>query len=123
MKINIYGEKRASEWVQETPEYLTISDQYGKIIRLDRGSNDAKISNNIRYTRFKAGHPAGFIEAFANYYEDISENLRCFLMNEKNKLNDECFGIEESKEGILLFTAISDSSISKKFVNINDYYD
>ena len=34
------------------------------------------MANLPRYCRFKAGHPAGFIEAFANYYADIAASIR-----------------------------------------------
>jgi predicted dehydrogenase len=119
MKINIYGEKKSAEWIQEYPEYLTIADQDGQIKRLDRGCNDVFISNQQRYTRFKAGHPAGFIEAFANYYEDIAINLNNFISPQSLINNSECFGVEESIEGLELFEAISKSCHTLQWVKTN----
>jgi predicted dehydrogenase len=118
MKINIYGEKLSAEWVQEYPEYLTIANQYGNITKLDRGSNEIFVCNEPRYTRFKSGHPAGFIEAFANYYEDIAEALLDYKNTNKVKLYNECFGVEESIEGLILLEAIASSSLSKQWINI-----
>ncbi len=113
MKINIYGENLSAEWVQEFPEYLIFADQFGHITKLDRGSNDAAVCNLPRYSRFKAGHPAGFIEAFANYYIDISNALDDFLLNKKDVLHDECYGIQDSKEGLSLLEAMSKSNLTK----------
>lgn len=118
MKINIYGEKLSAEWVQEAPEYLTIANQYGNITKLDRGSNDILVCNETRYTRFKAGHPAGFIEAFANYYEDIADALIDYKNTNVSKIYTECFGVEESIEGLILLEAISESSSTKQWVNL-----
>jgi predicted dehydrogenase len=119
MKINIYGENLSAEWVQEFPEYLILADQFGHITKLDRASNDVVVCNLPRYSRFKAGHPAGFIEAFANYYIDVSKALEDFLLNKKDVLNDECFGIQDSKEGLSLLEAMSKSHLTNEWQNIN----
>ena len=120
MKINIFGEKLSAEWIQEAPEYLTISNQFGNITKLDRASNDVNICNMPRYTRFKAGHPAGFIEAFANYYEDIAEALYDFKLTKNTKLNNECFGVVESLEGLSFLESLSNSSNTKQWVKLNN---
>lgn len=120
MKINIYGEKLSVEWVQESPEYLIVANQYGNITKLDRGSNDILECNKPRYTRFKAGHPAGFIEAFANYYEDVAEALNDYINTNEVKMYKECFGIEESIEGLNLLKSIAVSNKSKQWINLND---
>ena len=41
---------------------------------MDRASL-VDVANKRRYNRFKSGHPAGFIEAFANLYSDIADCL------------------------------------------------
>jgi predicted dehydrogenase len=120
MKINIFAEKLSAEWIQEAPEYLTISNQYGNVTKLDRASNDVSICNMSRYTRFKAGHPAGFIEAFANYYEDIAEALNDYKVTRNINLNNECFGVVESVEGLNFLESITKSSITKQWVKLNN---
>ena len=33
------------------------------------------IAYKKRYNRYKSGHPSGFIEAFANLYSDLADDL------------------------------------------------
>ena len=42
---------------------------------LERGRTELREANDARYNRFKAGHPAGFVEAFANIYSDFYQIL------------------------------------------------
>jgi predicted dehydrogenase len=117
LSIKLFGERGSAQWVQENPEILLVANNMGKKIILDRGSNDLLVSNLPRYTRFKAGHPSGFIEALANYYFDIFKSYEDYLKSNDNFLID-CYGINESIEGLILLKAITDSSNSKKWVNL-----
>jgi predicted dehydrogenase len=76
LRIRVYGSEGSAEWVQMDPEVLRMSDSAGRISLVDRTSGENRVAHHDRYCRFKAGHPAGFIEAFANYYADIAANLR-----------------------------------------------
>ena len=113
LKIRVYGEKGSAGWVQEEPEHLYLADIFSHRWVMDRGSSEVRICNQPRYTRFKAGHPAGFIEAFANYYADIAKSLHDFKTGTSSVLNTDCYGADESLEGLRLFEAISISSTNK----------
>ncbi len=76
LRIRVYGSEGSAEWVQMDPEVLRMSDSAGRISLVDRTSGENRVAHHDRYCRFKAGHPAGFIEAFANYYADIAASLR-----------------------------------------------
>ncbi|MFK8042840.1 MAG: hypothetical protein AB8B76_10895, partial [Congregibacter sp.] len=66
----------AAEWHQMNPEELLLSFNDGRREILDRGRGHAESEmEKPEYNRFKPGHPAGFIEAFANLYADFSELL------------------------------------------------
>lgn len=117
LKIRIFGASGSAEWVQEFPEILNLANSFGRRWKIDRGDNDIEISNLQRYSRFKVGHPAGFIEAFANYYQDVANALRNYKTNKSINFH-ECFGIEESYEGIQLFEAIQQSCISKSWEKV-----
>jgi hypothetical protein len=39
------------------------------------------LASELRYNRFKSGHPAGFVEAFANLYYDIADKLKDYQEN------------------------------------------
>lgn len=114
-RFRVFGELGAAEWIQENPEYLSFADNSGGKYILDRTSKFTKVANLPRYQRFKAGHPAGFIEAFANYYVDIAESLRDYLDDRGDQDQDYVFGIEESLEGLQMLEAISRSAANKKW--------
>lgn len=115
LRLRLFGEKGAVEWVQENPEYLHITDNGGGKIILDRTSSGIQVANQMRYQRFKAGHPAGFIEAFANYYYDVADALEGYLGWKESVISDYVFGIDESIEGLRMLEAISCSSVSKRW--------
>ncbi len=85
LRLRVFGTEGSFEWHQEDPEKLKYSNKYGDLSYIDRLSSVSLEMSSARYQRFKAGHPAGFIEAFANYYQDIyfeqknGENIKTLL--------------------------------------------
>src|SRR3712207_5837905 len=67
LRIRIYGTEGGLEWRQEEPNYL-----YHKPIeepeRVLKRGNDYLCEEAKKASRLPAGHPEGFIEAFANVY-------------------------------------------------------
>jgi len=118
LKLRVFGEIGSAEWVQENPEFLQIADNSGGKFIVDRASKEIKIASQSRYLRFKAGHPAGFIEAFANYYYDIADALELYLGKKLSCENRYVFGIEESLEGLRMLDAIVKSSINKRWEKV-----
>ena len=114
LRVRIYGEKGSAEWYQLEPENLYFNDNQGNKFTLDRASLDVSITTQARYNRFKAGHPSGFIEAFANYYDDIADYLQGYNHNE----NGFVFGVDNAIEGLKMLEAMTISSQIKKWVNI-----
>lgn len=76
LRLRVFGERGSLQWHQEDPELLLAADAEGNRRLIDRISTDSTVTTEPRYQRFKAGHPAGFIEAFANYYFDVAEVIR-----------------------------------------------
>ena len=73
--LKIYGDKAALEWQEQDPENLIIRSNDAPIQVLRRGwpgTGDAAAQNS----RLPAGHPEGFIEAFANIYKMFAEAIR-----------------------------------------------
>lgn len=110
LRLRVFGEQGAAEWVQENPEYMQVADNAGSRCIIDRAARDITVANQPRYARFKAGHPAGFIEAFGNYYRDVADSLRGYRARGVADANPYVFGIEESLEGLRLLEAIARSS-------------
>jgi predicted dehydrogenase len=76
LRIRIYGETGGLEWGQENPTNLThtpLGDMPRRITRGGAGSGE--IANAA--IRIPAGHPEGYLEAFAQLYADTADNIHC----------------------------------------------
>jgi predicted dehydrogenase len=84
IKIRIYGERGGCEWFQHEPNTLLIkwSDRPTEIVRTGSSymSDFAKAN-----TRTPAGHPEGYLEAFANIYRNFSLTVRAKMNGKKPK--------------------------------------
>jgi predicted dehydrogenase len=86
LTIRVYGEKGGLEWHQEEPNTLIMKwpDRPRQILRT--GGNHAHLSAAARkVTRLPAGHPEGFLEAFANLYTNFAAAVRVALSGKKVK--------------------------------------
>lgn len=78
LSLRVYGEKGGIRWRQEEPNRLEVSPLEGPRRLLTRGGGG--LSREARHaTRLPAGHPEGFIEAFANIYRAVGRTLRARL--------------------------------------------
>jgi predicted dehydrogenase len=75
LRLRIYGSQGSLEWQQTNPEELLLCRADGSRTIIDRANNLVVIANQKRFNRFKSGHPAGYIEAFANLYTDLADCL------------------------------------------------
>ena len=80
------------------PEELMVSFGDGRRQIIDRGMG-LPVASQVRYARFKAGHPAGFIEALANLYADIHAALENFKRTGRME-SDEVYGAELAIQGM-----------------------
>jgi predicted dehydrogenase len=71
IKIRVYGEKGGIEWKQEEANTLLVKwlDKPTEIYRTGGGYNSSFAAHN---TRIPAGHPEGYLEAFANLYRNFA---------------------------------------------------
>ena len=75
LSLRIDGDKAGLEWSAARPEELRFS-RYGEESRnLVRGGHGASEASR-RVSRMPAGHPEGYIEAFANLYRDAADLIR-----------------------------------------------
>jgi predicted dehydrogenase len=117
LRLRIYGTKASAEWYQLNPEELLLSFADGRRQVFDRASN-AKVASLPRYTRFKAGHPAGFNEALANLYFDIHVALSGYKINGKQE-SEEVFGADLAVEGLDFLEAMVRSCNSRRWEQIH----
>ena len=71
LSIRVYGERGGLEWRQMEPNTLTVRyiDQPTKVFRT--GGFGACTAAQA-HTRIPAGHPEGYLEAFANIYRNVA---------------------------------------------------
>jgi predicted dehydrogenase len=71
LAIRVYGERGGLEWRQEEPNTLLLKslDSPRQILRTSSHGLGAEAALN---TRLPAGHPEGFLEAFANLYRSFA---------------------------------------------------
>lgn len=81
LNIRIYGETGGLEWHQMEPNTLIHKTNDGRRI-LRTGVGDLCESAQA-HTRIPAGHPEGYLEAFANIYRNFARTLRSILNNQK----------------------------------------
>lgn len=80
--IRVYGEKGGLRWYQMEPNSLIVRwlDQPTQIYRT--GTSYVGESA-MAHTRIPAGHPEGYIEAFANVYRNFAHTLRARMQGKE----------------------------------------
>ena len=79
LNIRIYGEKGGLEWRQMEPNTLLVKwlDQPVQIFRT--GGAGPLYPEAAAHTRIPAGHPEGYLEAFANIYRNFARCVQARL--------------------------------------------
>jgi predicted dehydrogenase len=79
LKIRIYGENGGLEWAQHEPNTLLVKwlDKPTQIVRA--GTNGFVGAEAVFNARTPAGHPEGYLEAFANLYRNFALALSAKL--------------------------------------------
>jgi len=118
VKIRVYGEKGGIEWKQEDANTLLVKwlDKPSEIYRAGTGYLNSFASHNCRTP---AGHPEGYLEAFANLYRNFALTLKAKLKGEEP--NDEWLdfpSLEEGVRGMAFIENVVKSGLSEhKWVN------
>jgi predicted dehydrogenase len=75
LRIRVFGDEGSLEWRHEEPHHLTVEHPRRRGHRPGAGRGLA-VGGRRPTTRIGRGHPEGFIEAFANFYRDVADELR-----------------------------------------------
>ena len=114
-KIRVYGTKGSIEWEQESPNDLILKypNKPHQVLKAgwDYLSQTAK-SN----TRLPAGHPEGFIEAFANIYVEAAKAISDEVTGKRLKKNYDLPTIDDGVLGMAFIdTCIKSSRSNQKW--------
>jgi predicted dehydrogenase len=117
--IRVYGEKGGLEWHQEEPNTLLLKwlDKPKEVYRTGLGYTSESAKQN---TRTPAGHPEGYLEAFANIYVNFARAIRDYKPGKKTDLSKYDFpDVEDGVKGMAFIEAAYKSSKQKqKWVSI-----
>lgn len=119
LKIRVFGEKGGLEWRQEEPNTLILrwSDRPAEIVR----TNNGYVSGISAYnSRVPAGHPEGYLEAFANLYRNFATALRAKL--EGKEPAPEALDFPSAEEGVrgmrFIETIVSTNNTDAKWLKL-----
>lgn len=72
LRLRIYGDKGGLEWGQEDPNVMTFS-RYGEPKQIMTRGGAGLGGGAADWTRIPPGHPEGYLEGFANLYNDAAD--------------------------------------------------
>ena len=110
LRLRVYGETAGLDWRQEQPNnlWLTPLAEPPRLIRRGGAGTGAAAS---RATRVPGGHPEGYLEAFAQLYADLAEQIRA---RREGRAPDPAAllvpGVAEGLEGMRFIAAVLESS-------------
>jgi predicted dehydrogenase len=109
LNIRVYGTRAALEWRQEHPNELVVKypDKPREIWRRGNGydGDEAK-----RFTRIPAGHPEGYLEAFANIYAEAFRGIAAEVEGRPIPRRLDFPTIDDGVEGMAFIEAVVRSS-------------
>lgn len=113
VKIRVYGEKGGIEWKQEDNNTLLVKwlDKPTEIYRTGGGYNSSFAAHN---TRTPAGHPEGYVEAFANLYRNFALTVQAKIDGVSPKAEWLDFpGVNEGVRGMAFVENVIESGKSE----------
>ncbi|MBS0009879.1 MAG: Gfo/Idh/MocA family oxidoreductase [Bacteroidales bacterium] len=119
LSIRIYGTMGSLAWRQMEPNSLVVrwKDKPYQVYRTATGF-EAIGRHADTHSRLPAGHPEGFIEAFANLYRNFALHLQAY---KEGKAHDTTFdypGIDDGVRGMQFLEAVVKSSREEKWVEL-----
>lgn len=114
LSLRIYGEKGGLMWRQMEPNSLTVmwSDRPLQILRTGTSFSATGFAASM-HTRIPAGHPEGFIEAFANIYRNFAGHIIAVNEGRNADVLADYPGIYEGVRGMKFLESAVSSGLNK----------
>jgi predicted dehydrogenase len=110
LRLRVYGEKAGLDWSQEQPNALLFTP-FGEPPQLIRRAGSGASAVAAHASRIPAGHPEGYLEAFAQIYRDVAEQIHARLeTREPDPASLLVPGIADGVRGMRFITAAVASS-------------
>jgi predicted dehydrogenase len=114
VSIRVYGEKGGLEWHQEDANTLLLKwpDRPAEKLRTGNAYLGSFANHN---TRTPAGHPEGYLEAFANLYKNFANTIRALESGTVPTAENLDFpGVKEGVRGMAFIAHMIQSGASEK---------
>jgi predicted dehydrogenase len=107
LSVRIYGDKGGLAWRQMEPNSLVVTwpDKPVQIYRTGTSFVEAGMAGPL-HTRIPAGHPEGFIEAFANLYRNFGMHIIALNKGKDHNIMADYPGIYEGVRGMKFLEAV-----------------
>ena len=97
LHLRVYGEKAGIDWRQEDPNAL-IFTPFGQTRRILMRGSAGTGHAAAHATRVPSGHPEGYLEAFAQLYTDLAEQITAKI--QKRAPNPDSLLVPNVQDGI-----------------------
>ena len=113
LNIRVYGEKGGLEWHQMEPNTLIVKwqDAPSQIYRTGKG--DLCEAASV-HTRIPAGHPEGYLEAFANIYRNAAFAIAAHMEGKKSDALYDFPTVEDGVRGMNFVNKVIESGLAEQ---------
>ena len=110
LRLRVYGELGSVDWSQMEPNSLTVR-WLDKPIEVYRTGGPGVEEISLQHSRVPAGHPEGYLEAFANIYRNVATVIQSKLSGKETENSVWDFpGIDDGVRGMQFIDAAVRSS-------------
>lgn len=100
LRIRVYGELGSLDWSHMKPNELVVR-LLDKPLQILVAGSDQLYPHVVKHTRIPAGHPEGYIEAFANIYRNVAYCIQAKLMHQEvDNVYKDFPGIDDGVRGM-----------------------
>jgi len=111
LRLRVYGDKAGLEWQQEEPNTMRFTRLGNPPEIISRLGPGGKSDVAAHASRIPAGHPEGYLEAFAQLYTDLAEQISARQSGRKPSPASLLVpNVEDGVEGMRFITATLESS-------------
>ncbi|MFP4269866.1 MAG: Gfo/Idh/MocA family protein [Alphaproteobacteria bacterium] len=104
LRLRVFGDAGALDWQQERPERLRVTRLAEPPRELVRGGPGTG-AEAARLSRVPAGHPEGYLEAFANLYRDAADAIHAHAEGRGGATAAHLPGIADGLDGMVFIDA------------------
>ena len=116
--IKVYGEKAGLEWYQETPNTLEVRYLDSPKVTFTPNGND--LYPQALTARIPAGHPEGYLEAFATIYKNFAQDVIAFKEDPENQKKDYPTVVDGLRGMKFIYASVESNNNNACWIKLDD---